>query len=404
VWADLGKKHIGLDDQQSIFHNMGKVAFNDLVMVRGRLYNRVIESYPCIVHFNGFYDYQNQIAHTLTLQNQHVLDVFFNISEHSQFQNSVITLPYRLPFIIQYGNSIIPHELPQLPEKRVQQNKKNVVCCITVRDCAEYLVQLFKNLENLGKELGKSNFNFTVIFVHDNCSDGTERYLYEYKYLTQFDVVVLHCANNFSEHRTFRLANARNCYLKYLYEKINPIKKVDYHIVLDGDSVNTDPWDIQKIKQYMENDKNNWDCLTFNRKCYYDIWALFYGPHKHHCFGFNDLNGGDIVDYIKMDVQHRLRQLGEEELMECWSAFNGFAMYRTDKFEGCDYNGSYADIKELITDEDRKETVRFYKSLFSKQELSINEEYIEHCEHVYYHLCAIRKHQARIRISKHCLQ
>ena len=36
----------------------------------------------------------------------------------------------------------------------------------------------------------------------------------------------------------------------------------------------------------------------------------------------------------------RLNNLDKNELLECYSAFNGFAIYRKDKFINCDYNNN----------------------------------------------------------------
>lgn len=276
---------------------------------------------------------------------------------------------------------------------------KTVACCLCVRNCRNYLNPIFDNLNLLSKLFT----NFYVIFVYDNCRDNSEELLYEYQHSSQFKVYVIHNENNNSEHRTIRIASSRNKCLDIIY---NEIKTVDFHFVVDADDVNVEKWDLEVIKKYLNED--TWDALSFDRKSigYYDIWALSFDHYKHHCWGFgncySDCSQGEIVrDLMTRDILNKLNSLTDEyDLLECWSAFNGFAIYRTEKFIDIKYDGSNENIKKIITDEERVITLNKIQNDLNAPFLFINNNFMECCEHIYYHFSAIQKNNARIRISK----
>jgi len=173
--------------------------------------------------------------------------------------------------------------------------------------------------------------------------------------------------------------------------------------MIDSDNVNVEKWNISVIKEALC--KDNWDAISFNRFPYYDIWPLFYGKFKHHCWGFCGPNGWDpytLVIHMMYDILSKLDNLPEGELLECYSAFCGFVIYRTNKFKNIVYDGLYSNIKTLITDEERDQALEHVRETFPNT--YINESWVEHCEHVYFHLSAIKENQARIRISKKSLQ
>jgi hypothetical protein len=269
----------------------------------------------------------------------------------------------------------------------------NVACCLTVRNSAFYLPAIFKNLNLLSGIFENDKFN--VIFVYDNCDDETEEYLNDYKTTSTFKVFVVNIQNK-SNYRTVRIANARNTCLDIVY---NVIKNIDYHFMIDADDVNVSSWDLNLIKYYL--DRDEWDSISFNRPEYYDIWALQYDNFRHHCWGFGS-KSASIVECVKQDITTKLNSLKKYELFECSSAFNGFAIYRTPKFYNICYNGLYKNMKTLITDAERFKTVLFLNTKFQLNltNLSINNYHKECCEHLYYHLSAIKNNNVRIRISR----
>ena len=273
------------------------------------------------------------------------------------------------------------------------KSDKNIACCLSVRDCSNFLPYIFNNLNNLGKHF----INFYIIFVYDNCKDNTELLLNEYKEKSRFNVYVINNKNNNSPHRTVRIANSRNRYIDIVY---NVIKVIDFHIVIDADDVNVKSWNIDIIKKYL--DKDNWDSISFNRDKYYDIWALLYGDYKHHCWGFNE-DSRKVVNHMRNDITNKLNNLNDDELFTCLSAFNGFAIYRTPKFINIRYDGLYSNHKRLFSDEERENTLNVLRKELNDDNLQLDNNSIQSCEHIYYHVTSIYKNNARIRISKDIL-
>jgi hypothetical protein len=173
--------------------------------------------------------------------------------------------------------------------------------------------------------------------------------------------------------------------------------------MIDADSINVKPWNFDLI-QYLG--REDWEMLTFNRKDYYDIWALMYPPFQHHCWGFYE-DSERVVRHLKTDITSRLDHC--EEWMPCQSAFNGFAMYKTQAVKGIRYDGEYKNLHPLISDTARESTLLALSSL-GPLRLDIHGEYVipgklygESCEHLYYHLSAIAQKNVRIYISKYYL-
>jgi len=270
-------------------------------------------------------------------------------------------------------------------------NKKiNIACCLCVRNCEKYLTNVFKNIDLL-----KNNYNLYTIIVYDNCKDNSENLIKEYQTKNNSKVFINKIENT-SKYRTVRIAKARNECLNILYNKI---KNISFHIMLDADVVNNNKWNIDLINKYLNNfDNDDWDAISFNRNNYYDIWALLYDDFKHHCWGYNSSN---VVKYMRQDITNKLKNLSQNS-MQCLSAFNGFAIYKTEKFKNILYDGIYQNIKSLITDDERLKTLNYIKNKMDEN-LTLNEKKTECCEHIFYHLSAIKKNNCIIKISKFCL-
>ena len=272
----------------------------------------------------------------------------------------------------------------------MQKIDKCVACCLSMRNTGKYLDKIVSNLDSLSTLFT----NFNVICVFDNCSDNTEDLLIEYKKKSTYNVFVVHNINNHHPLRTVRIANSRNMGLHIMKNNLN----ADFHFCIDADDVNVLKWDVDLIKYYLNTD--DWDCLSFNRPHYYDIWALSFDDYKHHCWGF--FNGELVVNHMAHVIVNELNKLKDYELFECFSAFNGFAIYRTNKFDNVMYDGTYTSFKSLFSDEERVKTLNKLKMELSDA-VSFNDGLEECCEHLFYHISSIKKNNARIRISKKIL-
>lgn len=269
----------------------------------------------------------------------------------------------------------------------------NIALCFCVRDCGNYLSDIFKNIELL-KTL---DFNIFCIFIYDNCLDNSEELLINYKNKNKESVIIKEIINN-SNWRTARIAKARNVCLDIVYNKL---KNISFHIMIDSDNINTPKWNIDIINKYLNNfDGDNWDCISFNKRNYYDIWALLYDDFKHHCWGFGK-NSSKVTLVMKNNIIKKL-QNSKSNSIEVMSAFNGFGIYKTERFKGFYYDGLYDNFKGLVTDIERNKTVEALK----KFNLNVNCKMSNHqhgrdghCEHLFYHLSAFKKGRI-IKISK----
>lgn len=273
----------------------------------------------------------------------------------------------------------------------------NVACCLCVRNNYNYLPFIFDNLNQLSDLFTQ----FAVIFVYDNCTDNSEILLEQFRKESSFSVYVIHNVNNHSPHRTIRIASSRNMCMQV----INDLKTIDVHFMIDADNVNVPKWNIPLIRSYLN--RYDWDALSFNRPGhYYDIWALLYTPYLHHCWGWNTYeNDCKMVRLMESEMTTQLNALKDDELFVCKSAFNGFAIYRTPVFHNIRYDGEYYNIKPFLSDEDRLKTIDFILDRLPdlRGNIEINDNNIELCEHLHFHLSAIQKYNARIRISKFCI-
>jgi hypothetical protein len=229
------------------------------------------------------------------------------------------------------------------------------------------------------------------VFVYDKCTDNSQTLLEEYQQKNSQNVIVRSIVNT-EKHRTARIAKARNTCLEIVY---NELKDISYHIMIDCDNICTPKWNIDIIHKYLTNfDNDNWDCISFNRDYYYDVWALLYDDFKHHCWGYGN-KSSDVISIMKECIKKKLENNNSNSI-EVMSAFNGFCIYNTHKFKGFYYDGLYSNFKKLIAEKHRINTINHLK----KYNLHVEDvPMIECCEHLFYHLCAYRKGY-KIKISK----
>jgi hypothetical protein len=265
----------------------------------------------------------------------------------------------------------------------------NIALCFCVRNCEPYLNRIFRNIE----AMRKLNLNLHIIFIYDNCNDKSEILLREYE-KTNKNIIVKHIENK-SPYRTVRISKARNTFLNIIY---NYIKNIDYHIMIDCDDVCCNEWDLNVLNNTLNNiDNDDWDCISFNRNDYYDIWALMFDNFRHHCWGFG-MSSRMIATIMKNEINNKLLN-SKTNSIEVISAFNGFCIYKTEKFKNIRYEGLYGNLRTLISNNDLFKTVNYLNTTYKLNvKLNMN-NYNQCCEHLYYNLSAYKK-GCKIKISK----
>jgi hypothetical protein len=254
-------------------------------------------------------------------------------------------------------------------------------CCIcgTLKNCEPFLNNIFENIEKIGSLFS----DFKIIMYYDVSSDNTLELLKNYQ--NKDSRLLIHINTEvLSEYRTFRIAKGRNICLNYVIENH---EKFPYFIMMDMDDVNSNKKiNIEPIKKMLNRD--DWDTVSFNKLKYYDIWALSIKPFYLSCHHFPD--NELVINRMTVYIENLLKNANKDDLIQCASAFNGFAIYRTNKFLNCHYYGGVN--LSLIP----KPLIIKNISILGQK---YNNDLIEDCEHRNFHLMAINKNNAKIRIS-----
>ncbi len=273
----------------------------------------------------------------------------------------------------------------------------NCVFCGPVKNCAPFLDTVLSNIEKIATLFE----NYVIILYYDHSTDNTLEILKRYQRRNnrlQFYVNI----RPVSHFRTHRIANARN----YCIEQIRKsYADYPYFIMMDFDDPNCKNCNILSLEKYLmrENDKKEkegdgevWDALSFNTAPkYYDIWGLSIYPF---CFSYNHFaNNQQFYQIMQEYVDKKLKNLKNEELLPCISAFNGFAIYRTQKFLNCEYDGRVN--LNLVPPAYMLAHMKVANSPLIYKDYGHVKGRYEDCEHRAFHVQAINKNNAKIRIA-----
>jgi hypothetical protein len=112
-------------------------------------------------------------------------------------------------------------------------------------------------------------------------------------------------------------------------------------------------------------------------------------------------NPENVLHDMKKHVSNKLAELKPNELLPCMSAFNGFAIYKTIAFKNCVYDGNIR--LDLIPNHYLKENmIKNNSKIVFKDHNWLNSKK-EDCEHRSFHIQAILRNKAKIRISPEIL-
>jgi hypothetical protein len=266
-------------------------------------------------------------------------------------------------------------------------------CCICgpVKNCGPYLRKIFDNIEKIGLFFD----DYKILIFYDKSNDNTLDILKEYQ-LKNPRLLFYVNEKPTSPFRTHNIAYARNHCLSYIRQNVETFP---YFIMMDFDDVNCKEINTNLVKTSLE--RQDWDCLSFNTlPIYYDIWALSIKPYYFSYLHFKQSNIFNH-DTLKKYIDYVLKKIPKDSLLNCLSAFNGFAIYRTNKFLNTYYDGrirldllptNFININSKVTNS---------KIIYKKYDV-VDGRY-EDCEHRAFHLQAIKNSGARIMISPEVL-
>jgi len=267
-------------------------------------------------------------------------------------------------------------------------------CCICgpVRNCGPFLDKVFQNIEKIGALFD----DYEILIYYDPSNDNTLEKLKSYQQKNQRLKLYIN-KRLVSVYRTHRLAHARNFCLNYV--RSLDLNEYPFFIMMDFDDVNAKEVNPSILKKYLSRD--DWDGLSFNTSPkYYDIWALSIYPY---CFSYNHFKYKNINSYnaIQFYIDYKLRNLKDGQLQKCISSFNGFSIYRTNKFMNTSYDGRVR--IDLIPKEYITAHMKAANSPIIFHDYGHVKGQYEDCEHRAFHVQAIKNDNAKIMISKDVL-
>jgi hypothetical protein len=268
-------------------------------------------------------------------------------------------------------------------------------CCICgpVRNCGPFLDTVFSNIEKIGALFD----DYQIIVYYDKSNDNTLAKLKAYQ--KRNPKLCFYVNLQFvSPYRTHRLAHARNFCLNYVKNNCD-INEYPFFIMMDFDDVNCKNVNPSVLQPYFK--RNDWDALSFNTMpTYYDIWALSIYPY---CFSYNHFkNNYAYHNIIKKYITYKLHNLKKTQLLPCISSFNGFSIYRTNKFLNTNYDGRVRNDLLPINYIKAHAKAQNSRGIVYKDYGHIKGAY-EDCEHRPFHIQAIYNDNARIMITNDVL-
>jgi glycosyltransferase involved in cell wall biosynthesis len=251
-------------------------------------------------------------------------------------------------------------------------------CCIcgTVKNCGPFLNKVFQNIETIGKIFD----DYRIIIAYDHSNDNSLELLQNYK--LKNNKFMLHIQTEpLSPYRTHNIARARNKCLDIIR---NNFSDYEYFIMIDCDDVCSKPVNLEYILYYLTIN-TEWDAVSFNKQPYYDTWALSKYPYVFSNMHFKKPEGyGRFIENIIKDTP-------KGTLIPCLSAFNGFAIYRTNKFIKYFYDPKPR--LDLIPKHLIEKNIQLCGPMYLKDKAAFVD-----CEHRSFHLMAVNN-GARIRIA-----
>jgi len=275
--------------------------------------------------------------------------------------------------------------------------------CGCARNCAKYLPAVLTNM----KQIGDLFDDYQIVVSYDQSTDTTLQILEGMKKLFFPTMeIIIGDPQERTAVRTQNISNARNRILDYIQSRSHDQSDYLYMIMMDMDDVCAGRMDVDVLQKHVGKeqdgrdgrDGHSWDALSFNRREYYDIWALSLDPYMFSCWNYS--NTKVVVQKMQTYVQDTLQQLQKkapDQLLRCSSAFNGLAIYRLAAFAGSRYEWSMDKILPLFSKAQlgRSSIVTGGRILRTKENAD--------CEHRYFHMRATQLNGARICISPYCL-
>ena len=234
-----------------------------------------------------------------------------------------------------------------------------------VKNCGTFLENIFAT--HISALIANTD-TAEVIIAYDVSFDSSLQILLELQ--KTYPLTILY-VNSTSNKRTLNIANGRNKIMEYVRNHL----RMKHLIMMDFDDVNSKgTLNFDLIKYILP---KNWNIITFNRSPYYDIWALQINNYQISCWHFD--NSKKVEEDMRNYITEKLGKKNLDELLECDSSFNGFAIMKTENVCHCQYKGEYHCNIELLSEQQIKAN-----ELITGQKLLLFDGISEDCEHKYF--------------------
>jgi hypothetical protein len=258
------------------------------------------------------------------------------------------------------------------------------LCCFNSSRGLPYVIRNLIHLKDLF-------FSFQIIFYYDHSADNTIYLLKSFQNEYPEIITIIENPISVNGNKLDKIANARNNILKMIYNKF---PEYEYFAMMDtNEYACIGELNLDVLKEVFSKDKiTQWDSVSFDREAgYYDLWALSFPPFVYSFFHFRynvqmvELMGKELKYLLAIQKKNR-----PNEFIPVYSAFNGFAIYKAKSFDGCIYTPN------INLNLFPMGSIEYQTNLVPKNQL-LN-LFTTDCEHRHFHLQAINKNGAKIRI------
>ena len=261
-------------------------------------------------------------------------------------------------------------------------NDSHIVIGGIVYNCEKHLDQVFVNIKTILTRFT----SFQIVIYIDKGSDNSLKLLQKYKSLLTHMTIME--GKKTSRIRTKNICIARNKVIEQI-SKIHEQKPFQYFIIMDMDDVCSTNINMQVFDEAMQR-SNEWDSISFYREPYYDIWALSYDPFIISVFHWEY----DAVQQLQKIFMEMFKNWPREKLFPVYSAFGGFAIYKTNPFAHLKYQWHLNSTLHFLTSKMKKLNE---KAMLPNKFVGTKNQEMD-CEHRYFHFCATFIYDAKIRI------
>ena len=258
----------------------------------------------------------------------------------------------------------------------------NIVICMCVYNNEAGLLDVLRNIRLIKPMFNEIQILVAYSFSHDQSlsilMNNTHGLSIE---IIQVDVIP-------NVNKTRNISNARNVLLQTIRDKYTHFP---YFIMMDANEYSCiGEINVNLIAESLSRHAE-WDAISFNREAgYYDHWALSITPYVYSFCHFVDFRKAvtKMRDYFNPLLDDYVKNK-PNEYISVLSSFDGFSIYKMDKFIDC----HYSDVIDLSlfppnTIYEHIQTVG----------INIHPHLVFDCEHRHFHLQAIQKHGAQIKI------